>query len=78
MIAAEHIGDTVRALWAAGEWPLPAHGSVAAVLTAAGPGSALSRARLASDLADALACGGALGPEAPGWPSFRRAARQTI
>lgn len=78
VIAAEHVGDTVQALWAAGEWPLPAHGSVAAVLTAAGPGSALSRARLASDLADALACGGALGPEAPGWPSFRRAARQTI
>lgn len=78
VIAAEHVGDTVRAVWTAAEWPLPAQGAVAVVLSLAGPGAPLSRARLVADLSAARAGAGALGAEAPGWPSLLAAVRQTI
>ena len=72
VVAAELIGDAVGALWQAAEWPLPAQGAIAAVLGVDGA-EALSRQRLAAALFAAREGRGALGGEAPGWPSFRAA-----
>lgn len=72
VIAAEHVATVVPALWRAAEWPVPAHGAMAVVL-GSGDGQALCRERLAAQLCAADAAQGALGGEAPGWPSLRRA-----
>lgn len=72
VIAAEQVGAVVQALWRAAEWPVPAHGALAVVL-GSGEGRALCRERLVAQLAAAEAARGAVGGEAPGWPSLRRA-----
>ncbi len=69
VVAAEDVGTTVRDVWAAAGWPLPAAGAVAAVLRKRDEGAALDRNQLKEAQRRALAADGRLG-SAPGYPAF--------
>ncbi len=78
-VAAEEVGDTVRRVWDAAGWPLPAAGAAAVLLASEGtPGQVvgwLVRQSLQSQLADAEQQLGALPGLEPGWPSLLAAGR---
>jgi 3-oxoacyl-[acyl-carrier-protein] synthase II len=69
VVAADDVGQVVRALWTAAGWPEPAPGAVA-VLLAAGQGRALERPQLVERHARAAAAAGRLDGLAPGWPAL--------
>jgi 3-oxoacyl-[acyl-carrier-protein] synthase II len=70
--AVEDVGDSVRALWTAAGWPVPAHGALA-VLLGRSPVGGLVRGSLRHCQALAEAASGGVEGAQPGWPSFRRA-----
>jgi len=74
VVAAEDVGNSVRALFSAAGFPVPETGAAACVLCRAQVGMAgVSRAALSSLLHEARAEGGALGGARPGYPSFLEA-----
>lgn len=68
-VAAEHVGHVVRDTWTAAGWPTPAHGAIAAVLTAGGE-HPIDRGRLSACAAAADNGLGAFERERPGWSSL--------
>jgi len=72
VVAAEDVGDSVRAIWARAGWPVPAHGALA-VLLGRSTSAGLAREPLRDCQRAAEAADGAVDGNSPGWPSFRRA-----
>lgn len=72
VVAAEDVGEVVRALWGRADWPMPARGALAVLLERAGSGG-VNRSRLREHQRAAERARGALEDAEPGWPSLRRA-----
>jgi 3-oxoacyl-(acyl-carrier-protein) synthase len=71
VVAAEDVGDVVRAIFSAAGFPVPETGAAACVLRRADFG--VSRTRLSSILREGREAGGAVGGARPGFPSFLEA-----
>jgi 3-oxoacyl-[acyl-carrier-protein] synthase-1/3-oxoacyl-[acyl-carrier-protein] synthase II len=73
VVAAEHVGEVVRSLWAAAGWPVPTDGAAAVVLRRRAAGDC-SRDRLSAWVSGVHAAGGVFSGARPGWPALLAAA----